>query len=65
MKKNRFTVMLSVSETTGHLLDHLDLAVKTLSNCIGYAMLKVSQNIGKASFQGLRSFDYRPKYSGS
>ena len=61
MKKDRFTVMFSVSKATGHLLDHLDFAVETLSDRIGDAMLKVSQDIGKTSFQGLRRLNHRPE----
>ena len=58
MKKNRFTVMSPVSKATGHLPDHLDFAVETLSDRIGDAMLKVSQDIGKTPFQGLRRLNY-------
>jgi hypothetical protein len=38
MKKNGFSVMLSVSKSTGHLLDGLYFTVQTLGNGIGYTM---------------------------
>ena len=59
MEKNRFTVMFPVSKPTGHLLDRLYLAIDPFGKGIRYAMLEVSQNIAKMSFQRLSCFDNR------
>ena len=61
MKKDRFTVMFSVSKATGILLDRLDLAIDPFGKGIRYAMLEASQNIAKTSFQGLRRLNHRPE----
>ena len=50
--------MITVSKTTGHLLDGLYFAVQPLSNGIGYTMFEVSQNIGEVALQGFSRFDH-------
>ena len=54
-------VVLPISVSTGHHLDHLDFAVDPLRRCICDPVLDVSQKVCKVPFQCLCGLDHRRK----
>ena len=49
MKQDRFSVVGTVAEPAGHVLDGLDFVVESFGRCVGDSMLDECQDIGQMS----------------
>ena len=58
MEIDSLPVMLTITIATGHLLQHLDLAVDDFTDGVGDSVFEVGQDIRQMSFQGLSCLHY-------